>query len=62
MPSRKLNQFQRLVRSFKGSKSPVKEAAKAWRSKKSLCKKPRKWVKGKSKGSHKRKGHCRKSR
>jgi hypothetical protein len=57
MPShKKLNGFQRLVRSFRGSKSPIKEAAKVWRSKKSLCKKPRKWVKG----SHKRRGHCRK--
>ena len=60
MPSRKLNSFQRLVRSFKGTKSPIKAAAKAWRSKKSLCKKPRRWVKGTSRGSRKRKGHCRK--
>jgi hypothetical protein len=61
MPShKKLNGFQRLVRSFRGSKSPIKEAAKVWRSKKSLCKSPRKWVKGSKKGSHKRRGHCRK--
>ncbi len=60
MPSRKLNKFQRLVKSFRGSKSPIKSAAKAWRSKKSLCKKPRRWVKGTSRGSHKRRGLCRK--
>ena len=61
MPShRKLSPFAKLVRSFKGtSGNPVKKAAKVWRSKKSLCKSPKRtWVKGKRSV---RRGHCRKA-
>ena len=60
--SRKLSGFAKLVKSLKGSKTKgniMKKASKIWRSKKALCKSPRKWIKGKKSV---RKGHCRNSR
>ena len=59
---KKLSGFAKLVKSMKGSKvkgNIMKKASKVWKSKKSLCKSPRKWVKGKRSV---RKGHCRSPR